>query len=409
MNTVQTVFTSLLSDTINNREVRDYRLSKYEWADLYQEAIAHQVDTIIFPHVSYLLKKDKELAELADRWKYRYLLSIMEHKKQCLIVPDILRAFTKANIDLIMLKGYVIKDVYSNPDARLMGDFDLLVRIPDWDNAVKVIKSFGYKEKPSVEHSYTANFQHPTSINIELHHKLAKETLFPQIGMLEQALWDNAIEYCVEGQRILIPEKNNFVFYLFLHLAKHFAGEGFGFRLLADLTLYIEKNKAVLSAEIINKYIDVFELRLITSHILRLCRELLDLDFDLPLQDISDESYDFFLQSVFDAGIFGYKSTDNIIGNIYQKYLKSGFKSFLAYKLRHIYFPSALSMNNKYAYARSRRFLLPFAWLHRAVNVIENKGFGYTKLFGRPTDVTKSEKKMAYLQQFNLLDRPHKR
>jgi hypothetical protein len=408
MNTVQTFFTSLLSDTINNREVRDYRLSKYEWDDLYQEAIAHQVDTIIFPRVSQLLKNNKELAKIAESWKYRYLLSIMEHKKQCLIVPDILRAFNEANIDLIMLKGYVIKDVYSNPYDRLMGDLDLLVRIPDWDNAVKVIKSFGYEENLSVEHSCTANFHHPTAINIELHHTLAKETLFPQIGILEQALWDNAIEYFVEGQRILIPAKDDFVFYLFLHLAKHFAGDGFGFRLLADLTLYIEKNKKFLSAEIINKYIDLFELRLIVSHILRLCRELLDLDFILPSQDISDESYNFFLQSVFDAGIFGYKSTDNIKDNIYRNFLKSGIKSFWVYKLWHIYFPPASSMNIKYAYARNRQFLLPFAWLHRAVDVIGNKGFGYAKLYGRPDDITKSAVKMAYLQQFNLLDRPHK-
>jgi len=409
MNKVQIVFTSLLSDAINNVESDGYQLSKAEWIELYKEAIAHQVEAIIFSRAYGMLAKSEELGAIAALWKRRYLLAIMQHKQQCMIVPEILKAFNEANIAILMLKGYVIKDLYRNPDTRLMGDLDFLVEMADWEKTVNILKSLGYDEDLANEHGCAASFKHATGINIELHRKLAEESLFPHIKTLEKAFWDNATSYYMAGQHILIPARDDFIFYLFLHLAKHFASSGFGFRQLADLTLFIKKNKDFLSTDVLSHYIDLFELRLITTHILKMCNELLDLDFNLPVQDITQESYNFFVQSVFEAGVFGYKTDNNITDNIYLNFLKHEFKSFEFYILKRIFFPPAKLMNTKYSYARNYPALLPVAWIHRGIDSIRKKRLGTIKLYGRSKNITKLEIKLAYLKQFNLLDRPSDR
>ena len=142
-------------------------------------------------------------------------------------VVELAQALSAANIDFIMLKGFVLaEEVYGDLSARVFGDCDILVRPEAIERAVSVLAALGYRsrsDQPIValmqagEHAVSMDA--PDKIPVDLHWCLAD-----LVPMERNALvWEDSEPAGpgALGGRRLSPEMT------VLHLAAHFAHHDF--------------------------------------------------------------------------------------------------------------------------------------------------------------------------------------
>lgn len=180
---------------------------------------------------------------------------------------QLVEAFTKYNVDFLLLKGAVLAFVaYPDCSLRPMSDIDLLVRPERLEQALDLIYTVGYRcpERSKFAHpvpiaQYTAARSLPsqreislplqkpgTRSLIEVHTQL--ETAAPFFPVSTCRMWEGAEETDVDGLRVRSLEKHEFLFHLVLHLARsHLFSHGL--RPLLDVHLWVELHRDRLDWE----------------------------------------------------------------------------------------------------------------------------------------------------------------
>ena len=166
------ILIKLLSKAIRNQEpdwdeiTALLEASQVHWPTLYEEALAHQVHTLIYPMVSELKSIKPSLAPdptLFSQWKKETQTEAIRQIQQVQMIKEILKAFYKEKIPVIVLKGLLLREYYPNPDLRTMGDADLLTHAQDRYRIKKILKQFNFIEnKVSNKHISYINKNHPS-------------------------------------------------------------------------------------------------------------------------------------------------------------------------------------------------------------------------------------------------------
>ena len=115
----------------------------------------------------FLYKVDKR----KEFRKYYYQSCLIHEKFNEVgkIVDDIL---TLNNIPHVFLKGYELQNLYPDPNLRMMGDIDVLVKPEDYKKALQCLINNEFKAINDSEKDYTLLYN---NISIELHHKLFED------------------------------------------------------------------------------------------------------------------------------------------------------------------------------------------------------------------------------------------
>ena len=132
---IQLVNKSLNNNKIQNLDCRD------EWGLLFNEAVSHQIHLLIFNNAVKCHDIPKELHE---KWFNIYRLSFIRSIFILSILPGLFEKFNENKLSVILLKGPYLRDLYPEPDTRIMGDIDLFVDKMQLNETVNVINSFGY-------------------------------------------------------------------------------------------------------------------------------------------------------------------------------------------------------------------------------------------------------------------------
>lgn len=170
-------------------------------------------------------------SELMRGYKEKYLSALFLNERQMQAVKQILRAFEDNGIEYMTLKGCNMKQLFPQPEMRMMGDADILIRVEQYDKIRPIMEGLGYSEGEDYSH---VRDWYGKDLYLELHKCLFPEDekdFYPYFG----DGWNMAVKQ--EGCRYALRPEDEYVF-LFTHMTKHYRGGGIGSRQFLDLYVF---------------------------------------------------------------------------------------------------------------------------------------------------------------------------
>lgn len=229
---------SLLSDVLHDRIPAP--IPSEQWPAVRDELIAQCVYAMPVPFVSALkldIENLKEFLSLSGR-NIQVFFTLQKEQQEVLSVLD------KAGIPVVVLKGSAAAVNYPHPEARCMGDIDLLVLPSDFERAYETLVSSGYLSEQTPEFFRKhINFHSSNGTEIELHNYFSTSNNKQQNAILDNLLYQAIphrvfVEVNGSSVPILPPLENGIV--LLGHMNQHIS-TGLGLRQVIDWMYYAEK------------------------------------------------------------------------------------------------------------------------------------------------------------------------
>ncbi|MGB8454370.1 MAG: nucleotidyltransferase family protein [Anaerocolumna sp.] len=370
MNRNSQILIHLLSKAIRNQNPDMIFNEPIDWNAVYEEAVAHQVHTLIFPVLSQLPPEYKPARELMGVWQKAIKITALFQLQHIHQISIVLNDFNREDIPVVVLKGLVLRNYYPQPELRTMGDADLLVHKEDMIRAEKLLKAIGYKAgKISNKHISFYYMNYPA---IELHWALTDKESREDSLQFSSMIWDNTIDTKINGVPALILSAEDQIMHLLFHTVHHLLSTGFGLRQLCDFVLFLEAKDHTINLEDILIKADFYHIHKYTIALLLVCNKLLDYKIPDILYATSNDSYiDLLINDILKAGVYGRKSQDRDAGTRLLKYIdinESAHKFNSLHNVILFLFPSVHKLSQRYDYAKKLPLLLPFAWIHRFAN-----------------------------------------
>ena len=318
---------------------------------LIEIACKHQM---VYPILGAVIKLPLLEEQLSD---IRLLMhqSMIKTLQQVYEVKELQNAFEQAGVKHQMLKGSIMKSIYTNPQMREMGDIDCMIYDETLEKAEYVATQLGYQKKKDIAHH--AVFVKDSSLVLEMHWDLYEKTVDKeQYDYYKQ--WKHA--RLVQGKEYEYEfSKEDFYVYLISHMAKHFYEEGCGIRNLLDIYVYQKKYETEMDYVYIAEELKKCGLTDFEKHARKL-------SFLWMEQKESNSFYNNMFLYMLDCGVYG-DTKNGIWGQLAkQESDKNNAKlSFL--------FPTYEYMKEDYKWLEHKGYLLPVAWIIRGVKGMTNK------------------------------------
>ena len=277
--------------------------------------------------------------------------------------------FEKDGIDYAPVKGTVVKSLYPQPDMRLMGDCDILVRASQFEQIKAAMLDMGFTYEPGECHEYS--FVSPDGVEFELHHQLVpdfEKDLYTYFG----DGWRFQKPVPGYAHRYEMSPEDAFIF-SFGHFVKHYRLHGAGMKYVLDFRQYLvsypELDVAYIRAELKKLNLDAF-----FDNILR----VIDVWFNgAPSDDVTD----FLTDKLFSETVFGIEENGAISQALREEEntrIKNGkgesgqINAGRARRrrwLHNIFLPYS-DMCQKYPVLEKWAILLPLFWMVRIFDIL---------------------------------------
>ena len=373
MNKIQTQIVNLLNAGIHGNKIDFDSNENIDWESIIEESKAHKVEALVYSSIGKdtLKNIDNKLLEV---WKKETFMSGVGQLRHINNVSEFLCEFNKQNIPVIILKGLVIRDLYPKPELRTMCDADLIVHKEDLEKVKNLLLNLGYIEKVTSDKDLC--FIRGNTY-VEVHWSIANEKSFNNVELFEEIMWKNAIKVNVGDSETLSMCYEDLLVHICMHMAAHIKYLGFGIRQLCDLVLVVEKKGSIINWDKFIEKVNMLGIYKFTVAIFNICNKLFDMDIPdiLNKREIINDKYIYLLiEDIFSNGVHGKRdkasSFSKVISYANKEQKRSTFNSF-----KKLYFPSSDMLSDKYSYAKSNKFLLPFAWIHRLFSAILNNKY----------------------------------
>ena len=231
----------LLNLAIHGEKLSDFK-SISKWNEIMCEANAHEISALIYSSI-YVIKSLEGLSrEELNQWKKSTFFTGVGQISHYNQVGKLLEKFNEENIDVIVLKGLVVRDLYPKPEFRTMGDSDVLVHEEDLERVTELLQELGYKlEECEDEHGAHLVFSHEKYRHVEVHWTLVNDDYFLGTKEFEKDIWKNSMKIKIGKAEVLSLGWEDLALHLCLHMAVHIVCGGFGLRQLCDLVLLVEQ------------------------------------------------------------------------------------------------------------------------------------------------------------------------
>lgn len=187
------------------------------------------------------LEKADFLGDLPSHKRLRkeVLDSVFSFEKLSYETEQITKLFEENGVSFILLKGAVLRRLYSEPHLRASCDVDILIHENDLKKAGELLeKSLNYQKKGESTHDVTYEFG---DVKIELHFSLIEKFTAKKSYKITRKVWDFA--RLKDGCRYQYILDESFIyFYHIAHCVTHFEIGGCGIKPVLDL--YILRKKS---------------------------------------------------------------------------------------------------------------------------------------------------------------------
>lgn len=159
--------------------------------------------------------------------KNEYLLNIADELKA-------------QKIDICFLKGIAVSGLYHEPDFRVSGDIDILIKKSQMNDVVALLKDKNFKVENLVGQMHHFDASSEASGLIEVHVALVKKKINDVLfkGKIDVTEPYSEAEY--HGRKILTLGVNDSINFLTAHFIKHFLLGGVGLKHVMDMLIYMQ-------------------------------------------------------------------------------------------------------------------------------------------------------------------------
>ncbi|RZF58875.1 nucleotidyltransferase family protein [Sphingobacterium corticibacterium] len=280
-------------------------LSEEDWSLLYQYALNHTVEGVVFE--SFPLLKEAQLPPLVVRLKWTARVDQIERHN--IRMNEVIAAqyvsFVKQGVSPILLKGQGVAQWYPNPLRRTSGDIDWCFNSGGYQKAEKFVREKGLSVHSPFGFSLDYDW---AGIHIE-HHSRVFDLKNPFLtAYLKKLLADSPLDTMqVNGQEVALLNPLLQIFQVNVHILKHLLGFGVGLRQICDAAVLYKAYKHRIDGAILREMYKkagilkwVHQLHRILIHYIGLSED--DLPFPLP----NDRRADWMMDEIWQSGNFGF-------------------------------------------------------------------------------------------------------
>lgn len=315
-------------------------------------------------------------AEQGELLQRQTIAVVGQQMRRTRMFLQLYRSFLDAGLKPLVLKGIVCRILYGDlADYRPSVDEDFYVP-PDQVEACRQVLERNGWILTSHEESLDVKEQVPEIIfddqerllHLELHPSLFKEECQSQESYTRyfQDVEKRAITVTIEGQPVYTLGITDHYLYLFLHLAKHFSGNGVGIRQIMDLMFFARAYKDQIDWEKVRRVVTELSSPELYADVISIGRKLgFRAEFLFrPLQP------DRLLSDSMEGGIYGNDREGNGHGTILT--IAARYPTPWE-RVQRFLFPSLQQLVAGRPWLRKRPWLLPVAWGQRAGRVLMSK------------------------------------
>ncbi|MDF2883295.1 MAG: hypothetical protein K0R54_3852 [Clostridiaceae bacterium] len=376
----QKVIIDILNASVNNKNIVFNEENGIDWNEVIREAKQHKISSLIYSAVdkdSLKYIDDNILAE----WKKDIFKDNVTQIRHINNISQLVNNLNKQGIEIILLKGLVLRELYPRPEYRTMSDADILVKSKDYLVLEDHLIKNGY-ECDKENHPVHKCFMCSDHSLIEVHWKLINDSYFNgYTEKFENDVWKKSIEFNISGAKCKTLCDEDLLIHMCLHMAVHAKYRGFGLRQLYDVAIFV-KNKNIDWVSFCSR-ISVYGISKFTKGIFEILNQIFDLNIPkdiLKNQYISQQEIQLLLNNILASGVHGQK--EEIVGfNI--SYKDRSDESYSKYNVKRLFkfiFPTRAELSYRYEYAKENVLLLPIAWIHHAIRGVFIRKYGFVKM-----------------------------
>jgi hypothetical protein len=364
-----------------------------DYSVLFELSNAHNLGAVLFCVIKNAPNTDIIPKDIFKKFEDDFYNAVFRYSLQGGIIEEISALFEENEIRHIFFKGSQLREYYPVPQARVMGDVDILISPKSRDEAKKILCNNGYELDNSngPVWDYSKN-----SAVIEVHTKI----ISGKVGSsnAEEAFL-NAIDNAkFEKNRGELDNNYHFA-YLLTHIAHHFWFYGAGIRLILDLAVYLKAQD--IDLDTVLKKMKEIGLEDFSKVILSVCHKWFGEGRNFGVNTKTTEE---FLASF---GAFG-NLNRNKAAVVERKELEEGRDtSRFMTKLRLAFPPYSKLKNIPYiSFIEGKPYLTPAAWVYRFYyNYKYRRDFVKKATGSIGSDETKklAKKELDYFEEIGLI------
>ena len=370
-------FLQLLSQELHNTPVAFVPDGTPDWKRIYQLSRIHYVSALLYQTLSDLKLTEALEPALEKSWAASTVSILYQQVRNTASLTEIYDRFLQAGIRPLVVKGLVSRSLYKHPDLRVSSDEDLLVPRQDFYKADAVLQQAGYVPcQPPEEHLLDdlqeITYKNPaTPLVLEMHINLFGKrnnwrvdgnTLFEHCFQTSQA-------HEIDGRQIFSLSHTDHALFLLLHLYKHLMVCGAGIRQILDFALYARRYGDKIDwAYLIQcaKHLHAYKVLQAIVNIIHNYFHVEPKKLHVP-PSVVDPALDPdpLLEDMLTGGVYGHATRERLHASTL---LSANFDSRTG-KLGML-FPGRRRLVEGYPYVSKHPYLLPVAWMHRAVRFL---------------------------------------
>ena len=358
----QQFFLQLLRDYLNG--VSSAPAEGLDESQLVAWADAHELGGIVFVQYGPCFRD----SALRKRIRVEFGSAVSHASNLRADYDELCAALRAVKVPFVPIKGVLISACYPNPELRTMGDVDLLVRPADAARIKSALEPLGFQNLKWADTEW--HYKKRNSL-FELQAEMMDDET-PDIGQVNpyfNDFWPRAKSE--DGSEYRLDPNFHFL-YLIAHIAKHLRWIGVGFRQFYDLAMLMRRGNDPYDWDWIKRQAEEIGFFRFTECCLALIERWFGVLSPYGVDCLSDELFEAVTEKVFLDGVFGFENEQNDIHAV-EKQLRSSDSALGAARLRaagKLAFPPyrELIVSEKYSYLRGRPYLLPYAWIKRALH-----------------------------------------
>ncbi len=360
---------------------------------LYALSNRHNLSPAVFSVLNTSEKKDIIPEEALKSFEKDFFEAFVRYKVQGDIASEVDSILSDNDVPHIFFKGIVLRELYPIPEARVMGDVDVLIDEENRDNAKALLKAEGF----SLDRANGPVYNYiKDGVTVEVHTKIISGRAGKSNS---EEVFANAMQHGVfDGCSGRLEDNYHFA-YLIAHIAHHFMFYGAGLKLILDLAVML--NKCFIDLNGVFEILESAGLGEFAKVILTLCFKWFGAGADYGVD--TEKTEEFLLQ----YGAFG-NINRNTAAVLQRRELEEGRDSSGFAARLHLLFPSYEKLKgiDYINFIDGKPYLTPAAWAYRIwYNFKNNKGFVKKSVKNIGSDETKgeAEKEFAYFKEIGLL------
>ena len=380
-------------------------LSEADREALYRAAAKHNVLPLVADALPYTLAEP-----YAERMQQEILAQAERTAELCVLMPY-LYSF---GLRPLVIKGFVCRTLYPEPEHRPSTDEDLLVDPSEFLQMHNALMAYGLelvKPDENPQESYEVSYRDPEHrLYVEVHKTLFTREL-PYLNRMNDCFRTahaRAETQTICGVEIHTMEANDHLLYLLLHALKHFLLSGVGIRQVCDIALFSERYRDSINWGKLRRQLAELGVLDYARSVFKIADSYL-LPDGFPREYLAgweletvDETA--MLEDIMEGGLYGASTMSRAHSASMTMNAAANQHSGKAKALLHAAFKPRKSLQAKYRYLKKAPYLLPVAWAQRLL------GYGAELLRGdRRTNsaldsIRVGSERIRLLEQYRIIE-----